>query len=77
MMHLLDGTSNQLPKITGDDPQSQVLAARVGGRQRHDGTGLSNVPGPGADASEEATKDQVPLVAKFAVAVIRRASDRE
>lgn len=31
--HLLDGTSYQLSEVASDDPQSQVLATRVGGRE--------------------------------------------
>lgn len=69
--HLLDSTSYQLSKVASDDPESQVLASRVGRCQGHDCATLGNVPGSCTNTSEEATKNQIPLVTKFAVAVVR------
>lgn len=69
--HLLDSTSDQLTKVTGHNPEGQVFAARVGRREGHDRSTLCHIPGTGSDTSEETTKNQIPLIAKFAVAVVR------
>jgi hypothetical protein len=73
----LDSTTDQLPQVTGNDPKRQVFATRSRWRERHDSSRFRDIPSAGTDTCEETTQDQVPLVSKFGVAIVRRASNGE
>lgn len=55
----LDCTANELPEVSGHNPEGEIFSSRLGGSKRHDGSGLGNVPAPGANAVAERAKDEI------------------
>jgi hypothetical protein len=69
-INLLDSTSNQLAEITSNNPECQILSTRTRWRKRHDSTRLGDVPSSSPNSSEEASKNEVPLVAELRVTIV-------
>lgn len=57
--HVLYCAADELPEVSRNDPEGQILATRLGRGKGHDGSGLGGVPASGADSVKEGAKNEI------------------